>query len=73
MLKPHLFPKEEIPPTTSLAHPPFYLKEVVLLKQAQVIKHVVMMWSPSIVRMNNLMMQGPTAPLDVRHHQETIL
>jgi hypothetical protein len=73
MLKLHLFPKEEIPRTMLLAHLLYYLKEVVLLEKAQVIKHVEMMWGPPIVRMKNLMMQGPAAPLDARHHQGTIL
>jgi hypothetical protein len=58
-----------IPPTMSLAHLPFYLKEVALLEQAQVIKHMDMVKNPSIVRMKNLMMQGPTAPLIACHHQ----
>jgi hypothetical protein len=43
------------------------------LEQAQVIKHMDMVKNPPIVRMKNLMMQGPTAPLDDRHHQGTIL
>jgi hypothetical protein len=68
MLKLHLFPKEEMPPTMLLAHLPFYLKEVVPLEQAQVIKHMEMVWSPPIVRMKSSMMQGPTTPLDTRHH-----
>jgi hypothetical protein len=73
ILKLHLFPKEEISPTMWLAHLPFYLKEVALLEQAQVIKHMEMVKSPPIVRMKNLMMQGPTTPLDTLHHQGTIL
>jgi hypothetical protein len=44
----------------SLAHLPSYLKEVALLEQAQVIKHMDMVKNPPIVRMKNLMMQGPT-------------
>jgi hypothetical protein len=47
--------------------------EVTPLEQAQVIKHMDMVMIPFIVRMKNLMMQGPTAPLDDRHHQGTIL
>jgi hypothetical protein len=43
------------------------------LEQAQVIKHMDMVKNPPIVRMKNLMMQGPTAPLDDRHHQGTLL
>jgi hypothetical protein len=73
ILKLHLFSKEEISPTMWLAHLPFYLKEVALLEQAQVIKHMEMVKSPPIVRMKNLMMQGPTTPLDTLHHQGTIL
>jgi hypothetical protein len=71
MLRLHLFPKEEIPPTMSLAHLPFYLKEVVPLEQAQFIKHMEMVRSPPIVKMKNMMMQGPSAPLDAHHHQGT--
>jgi hypothetical protein len=52
-----------------VAHLPFYLKEVVPVEQAQAVKHMEMVWSPSIVRMKNLMMQGQPAPLDARHHQ----
>jgi hypothetical protein len=72
MLKLHLFPKV-IPPTMSLALLPSYLKEVALLEQAQLIKHMGMVKNPPIVRMKNLMMQGSTAPLDDCHHQGTIL
>jgi hypothetical protein len=72
VIKPHLSPKV-IPPTTLLAHLPSYLKEVTPLEQAQAIKHMDMVMIPLIVRMKNLMMQGPTAPLDDRHHQGTIL
>jgi hypothetical protein len=57
----------------SLAHLPFHLKEVAPLEQAQVIKHMDMVKIPPIVRMKNLMMQGPTAPLNDHHHQGTIL
>jgi hypothetical protein len=71
-LKLHLSPKV-IPPTMSLEHLPSYLKEVAPLEQAQVIKLMDMVKIPPIVRMKNLMMQGPTAPLDGRHHQGTIL
>jgi hypothetical protein len=72
VIKPHLSPKV-IPLTTLLAHLPSYLKEVTLLEQAQAIKHMDMVMIPPIVRMKNLMMQGPTALLDDRHHQGTIL
>jgi hypothetical protein len=73
MLKLHLSPKEGMLPTMLSAQLTFYLKEVAPLEQAQVIKHMKMMQSPPIVRMNNLMMQGPTALLDACHHQGTIL
>jgi hypothetical protein len=56
-----------------LAHLQSYLKEVTPLEQPQVIKHMDMVMIPTIVRMTNLMMQGPTAPLDDCHHQGTIL
>ena len=69
MLNLHLFPKEETSPTMLVVHLPFYLKEVVPVEQAQVIKYMEMVRSPPIVRMKSLMMQGPTAPLDARHHQ----
>jgi hypothetical protein len=39
------------------------------MEQAQVIKHMVMVWRPPIVRMKNLMMQGQPAPLVDCHHQ----
>jgi hypothetical protein len=71
MLKLHVSPKEGMPPTMLLAHLPSFLKEVVPLEQAQVIKHIELMRSPPIVRMKNLMMQA--APLDACHHQGTIL
>jgi hypothetical protein len=51
----------------------YNLKEGELLEQAQVMKHMDMVKNPPIVRMKSLMMQGPTAPLDDRHHQGTIL
>jgi hypothetical protein len=72
MLKLHLSPKV-ISPTMSLAHLPSHLKEVAPLEQAKVIKHMDMVKIPPIVRMKNLTMQGPTAPLDDHHHQVTIL
>jgi hypothetical protein len=69
MLNPHLFLKEEMSPTMLLVHLPFYLKEVVKVEQAQVIKYMEMVQSPPIVRMRSLMMQGQIAPLNARHHQ----
>jgi hypothetical protein len=72
VIKPHLSPKV-IPPTMLLAHLPSYLKEVTPLEQAQAIKHMDMVMIPPIVRMKNLMMKGPTAPLEDRHRQGTIL
>jgi hypothetical protein len=71
-IKLHPSPKV-IPSTMSLAHLQSYLKEVTPLEQAQVIKHMDMVMIPPIVRMTNLMMQGPTTPLDDHHHQGTIL
>jgi hypothetical protein len=56
-----------------LAHLPSHLKEVTPLEKAQVIKNMDKVMIPPIVRMKNLMMQGPTAPLDDCHHQGTIL
>jgi hypothetical protein len=70
VIKPHLSPKV-IPPTTSLAHLPSYLKEVTPMVQAQVIKRINMVMIPPIMRMKSLMTQGPTALLD--DHQGTIL
>jgi hypothetical protein len=49
------------------------VKEVTPLEQAQAIKHMYMVMIPPIVWMKNLILQGPTAPLDDRHHQGTIL
>jgi hypothetical protein len=72
MFKLYLSPKV-IPPTMSLAHLLSHLKEMALLEQAQVIKHMDIVKNPLIVRMKNLMMQGPTAPLDNHHHQGIIL
>jgi hypothetical protein len=71
VIKLHLSPKVT-PSTTLSAHLPSYLKEVTPLEQAQAIKHMDMVMIPPIVRMKNLMMQGPTASLD-DHHQGTIL
>jgi hypothetical protein len=56
-----------------LAHLPFYLKDETPLEQAQAIKHMDKVMIPPIVRMKNLMMQGPTDPLNVLHYQGTIL
>jgi hypothetical protein len=53
VIKPHLSPKV-IPPTTSLAHLPSYLKEATPLAQAQVIKRMDMVMIPPIVRMKGL-------------------
>jgi hypothetical protein len=66
----HLSPKV-IPPTMSLEHLPSYLEEATPLAQARAIKRMDMVMIPPIVRMKNLMMQGPTAPLD--DHQGTTL
>jgi hypothetical protein len=69
MLNLHLFPKEETSTTMLVVHQQFYLKEVVPVEQAQAIKHMEMVQSPSIVRMKSFMMQGQTDLLDTRHHQ----
>jgi hypothetical protein len=71
VIKLHLSAKV-IQSTTLLAHLPSYLKEVTPLEQAQAIKHMDMVMIHPIVRMKNLMMQGPTAPLN-DHHQGIIL
>jgi hypothetical protein len=72
VIKLHLSPKV-IPSTTLLAHLPSYLKEVTPLEQAQANKHMDMVMILPIVRMKNLILQGPIALLNDRHHQGTIL